>query len=64
MPKKSIAERLLAARGNTPREIVAVAVGVSVSSIAMYETGARVPRDEVKVRLAQYYKKPVQDLFF
>lgn len=64
MAKKSIAERLVAARGKTPREVVAAAVGVSVSAISMYETGARIPRDEVKVKLAKYYKKPVQDLFF
>ena len=60
----SIAERLIAARGNTPRETVAKAVGVSLSAISMYELGARVPRDEVKVRLADYYGKTVQELFY
>lgn len=60
----TIAERLVKARGNIPREIVANAVGVSVSAISMYENGARVPRDEVKIRLADYYKTTVQALFF
>lgn len=60
----SIAERLIKARGKQSREQVAAAIGVSVSAISMYETGKRIPRDEVKVRLADYYKTTVQDLFF
>lgn len=60
----SIAERLVAARGNTPRETVAKAVGISLSAISMYELGARVPRDEVKVKLASFYGKTVQELFY
>lgn len=60
----SIAERLVAARGNTPRETVARAVGISLSAISMYELGARVPRDEIKVKLAAYYGKSVQELFY
>lgn len=59
----TIAERLIQARGNRPREQVAKAVGVSISAIGMYETGARVPRDEVKVKLADYYGITVQELF-
>lgn len=58
------AEKLVKARGMIPRETVAKAVGVSVSAISMYENGARVPRDEVKVKLADYYNTSVQDLFF
>ena len=42
----SVAERLVRARGDRRREDVANAVGVSVSAIAMYENGGRVPRDE------------------
>lgn len=60
----SIAERLVKARGEQPRDTVARAVGISVSAIAMYENGARIPRDEIKVRLADYYKTTVQELFF
>lgn len=60
----TIAERLIKARGNTSREAVASAIGVSISAIAMYENGERVPRDEIKVRLADYYKTTVQSLFF
>ena len=60
----SLAEKLIEARQGTPREVVAAAVGVSVSAIAMYETGMRVPRDEIKIRLADYYGSTVQALFF
>lgn len=60
----TVAERLIYARGDIPRETVAKALGISVSAIAMYENGARVPRDEVKVKLANYYKMSVQDLFY
>lgn len=59
----TIAERLLVARGDVPRKIVADAVGISVSALTMYEIGQRVPRDELKVRLANYYGCTVQSLF-
>lgn len=60
----SIAERLIKARGKQRREDVAKAIGVSLSAITMYETGARVPRDEIKIKLANYYRSTVQELFF
>lgn len=60
----TVAERLVAARGNRKREEVAAAVGVSLSAIAMYESGGRVPRDETKIKLADYYHMTVQELFF
>lgn len=60
----TIAERLLVARGDVPRKIVADAVGISVSALTIYEIGQRVPRDELKVRLANYYGCTVQSLFF
>ena len=59
----TIAERLVQARGNIPRDI-ASAVGISLSAISMYENGQRVPRDEIKVKLADYYHTTVQALFF
>lgn len=60
----TIAERLIKARGDKTREEVAAAIGVSLSAIAMYENGDRVPRDETKIKLADYYHKTVQELFF
>lgn len=60
----TIGERLTKARGARSREEVAFNVGVSVSAISNYENDARVPRDQVKIRLARYYGTTVQDLFF
>lgn len=60
----SIAEKLVKARGEIPKRIVAEEVGISVSALSMYELGHRVPRDEVKVKLAKYYNTTVQALFF
>lgn len=60
----SIGERLRELRGEKRREVVAAENGISVSALSMYETDKRVPRDEAKIRLAQYYGVSVQDLFF
>lgn len=57
-------KRLIAARGSRTREEVAAALGISVSAIAMYETGRRIPRDSIKQKLADYYHLTVQEIFF
>lgn len=51
-------------RGDIPRKTVADAVGVSVSAMQMYENGARIPRDETKRRIAEFYQTTVADIFF
>ncbi|MEG1758618.1 MAG: helix-turn-helix transcriptional regulator [Oscillospiraceae bacterium] len=61
---KANAQKLLQCRGAKRREEVANAINISVSALAMYEQGGRNPRDEVKVALAQYYGKSVEELFF
>lgn len=42
----------------------AKAYGVCVSAVQMYESGARIPRDDVKKRIAYVYKKSVSTIFF
>ena len=64
MNKNAIAEKLVKLRGNRSQEEVANAVNISPSALSMYENGSRIPRDEIKVRLANYYKKTVQYIFF
>lgn len=64
MDCKKIAQKLIDARGNIPRQQVCDAVGISLSALSMYEIGDRIPRDEIKLKLAAYYGKTVQDLFF
>lgn len=61
---EKVAERLICLRGKKSREEVANAVGVSVSAISMYENGERIPRDNIKIKLAKYYGKTVQEIFF
>ena len=57
-------QRLSAIRGDRTREMVAAAVGISVSALQMYENGKRMPKDEIKKRLAGYYETTVGWLFF
>jgi len=56
--------RLRLARGDRSREEVALACDISVSALSMYENGQRVPRDEIKVKLARCYGKTVEELFY
>lgn len=39
-------------------------LNITKSALAMYERDERVPRDEVKVRIAKYYDEPLETLFF
>lgn len=64
MSRSAIAEKLIKLRGNRSREEVAKAVQISTSALSMYENGSRIPRDEIKIRLAKYYGKSVQFIFF
>lgn len=59
-----VSTRLRLARGDMSREDVALACDISVSALSMYENGQRVPRDEIKVKLAKLYGKSVEELFF
>jgi DNA-binding XRE family transcriptional regulator len=43
---------------------VAEAIGVTTMAISQYESGDRVPRDEIKIKLAKFFKKSVEELFF
>lgn len=51
-------------RGEKTQEQIAIAVGVTKSSWAMYERGERIPRDEVKIKIATFFGKTVQEIFF
>lgn len=64
MKSVEIGKRLIELRGNRTQEEVARANDLSVAAIGMYERGERIPRDEIKIRLAKYYNKSVQEIFF
>lgn len=57
-------EVLYKLRGTRPRAEVASAIGISERALASYERGERVPRDEVKQKIATFYKRSVQHIFF
>lgn len=64
MDKSRIAKKLIALRGKRTQSTVAQDVGISSSALAMYERGDRIPRDEIKIRLANYYKTTVGNIFY
>ena len=59
-----IGEKLKALRGEKTQQEVADAIGVTAMAISQYERGERVPNDEMKVRIADYFHKGVSEIFF
>ena len=60
----SVGAKLRELRGSRSQLEVANVVGISKSALAMYERDERVPRDEIKIRLANYYGQSVQFIFY
>lgn len=61
---EEVGKRLKELRKETPLQKVAAAVYITENSLIAYEAGKRMPRDEVKIRLADYYGVSVFNLFF
>jgi transcriptional regulator with XRE-family HTH domain len=59
-----IGKRLRELRGDRSQQEVADAAGVSKMAISKYETGLSIPGDSVKIALANYYGKTVEQIFF
>lgn len=64
MNKQLIAQRLREYRGDHSRELIANKLGISKSALQMYETAQRIPRDDVKIKIAKLYGVSVQEIFF
>ena len=64
MDSKKIGERLRMLRGDVAVVIAAKAIGISTSALFMYERGDRIPRDETKIKIAAYYGKTVESIFY
>ena len=60
----SIGKKLKALRGMKTQKEVAEQLKITKSALAMYERDERIPRDEIKVRIAEYYGESVQSLFY
>ena len=64
MDAKLIGMKLTELRGEKQQLEVADAIGISRSALSMYEAGERIPRDEIKVKLARYYGCSIESIFF
>ena len=64
MDAKKIGEKLKELRGKRTINEVAQALEISPSALSMYENGERVPRDVIKIKIADYYETPITDIFF
>ncbi|MEW4368583.1 helix-turn-helix transcriptional regulator [Paenibacillus kandeliae] len=62
--KDLIAKRLMELRANRSQEEVTIALGISKSTWSMYENAERIPKDEIKIKIANYFNKTVQEIFF
>ena len=60
----SIGEKLKKLRGGKKSKDVARAIGITISALSNYENDYRIPRDETKRKIAKYYKKSVEEIFF
>lgn len=64
MNSKKIGAVLSELRGKEKRENVAKDLGISVSALSMYENGNRIPKDEIKIKIAKYYNRTVEEIFY
>jgi len=56
-------KELRKAKGKT-LAAVAKDLGITSSALSNYENNIRVPRDNIKIAIADYYHKPIQKIFF
>lgn len=66
MDKARVVDRLIDLRreyGERQAD-VAEAIGVSISAVGNYESGQRIPTDDVKMKYAKHYGVSVSDIFY
>lgn len=59
-----VGRRLRSLRGAKTLQTVSNETGLGVSALTMYELGQRMPRDEAKIILSEYYGMSIDTLFF
>lgn len=66
LSKAQIGENLTNLRRNKGKERKEVCedLNITASSLAMYENGERIPRDEIKEKLADYYHETIDCIFY
>lgn len=63
MSREEVGQRLRELRGIRTRTGVARELDISYSALNQYERGDRMPRPEVKQKIADYYGKRVEEIF-
>lgn len=64
MNREEIGKRLRNLRGSRSLEEVANALHVTPMAVSLWERGERVPTDNLKIKIAAYYKRSVTSIFF
>lgn len=59
-----IGKKLRELRGSMTQSELSRNIGVTTSAIGMYECGIRIPRDDIKIRFADFFGKSVEDIFY
>lgn len=59
-----ISDKLRKLRFDKTQQEVADALGIRQSTYASYETGRRIPKDSIKVKIARYFGVSVESIFF
>ena len=62
--KKTLGQHLRELRGDRSQVEVAQALGISKMALSSYELDKRIPRDSIKIKIAEFYNVSVQDIFF
>lgn len=62
--KKIVGSRLRKLRGKKSIATVACELHCTPMAVSMWERGLRMPRDETKIRIAQYYNRSVANIFY
>lgn len=62
--REQVAKNLIGLRGTKTQSCIAKDLGIAQSTYALYEIGKRVPGDDMKATIAEYYGKTVQEIFF
>lgn len=60
----SIGRKLKELRGNKTLNEVAEVLGITPSALSNYENDFRIPRDEIKKKIAFFYNVSVEEIFF
>lgn len=66
MENKTYSSKLIELRKKkgVSRAKLANELGISRSAVAMYERGERVPKDDIKIKLAKFYNKSIAFIFY